>query len=105
MLFDEQIMTFTEAAKALPSVNGRRIHVSTLWRWSQRGVGGIRLETRRLGGRVVTSKEALERFTSELATQSGPEAVEPVDKRPRLKTAVRQEAVADCKKYLKEEGL
>jgi len=67
MLHDEQILTFSEAAKVLPAVNGKRPHCSTLWRWARRGVQGVRLETRRIGGRFVTSAEALERFTKTLA--------------------------------------
>jgi len=67
MLQDEQILTFTEAAKILPKINGRRPHPSTLWRWARRGINGLYLETRRVGGRFVTSAEALERFTKALA--------------------------------------
>ncbi len=70
MLHDEQIVTFSEAAKALPKVNGRRPHASTIWRWARKGIQGVRLETRRLGGRFVTSLEALERFTKTLAETS-----------------------------------
>lgn len=67
MLRDEQILTFSEAAKTLPRVNGRRPHASTLWRWARKGIQGIHLETRRLGGRFVTSLEALDRFSERLA--------------------------------------
>lgn len=67
MLQDEQVLTFSEATKALPPVNGKRPHASTIWRWARKGVNGIRLETRRLGGRFVTSIEALERFSKALA--------------------------------------
>jgi len=67
MLHDEQIITFSEAAKSLPAINGRKPHASTIWRWARKGVNGIRLETRRLGGRFVTSLEALERFSEKLA--------------------------------------
>lgn len=67
MLFDEEPLTLTEATKALPSLNGRRLHVSTLWRWARKGVHGVQLETRRIGVRIVTSREALERFTKTLA--------------------------------------
>jgi hypothetical protein len=71
VLFDEELLTFTEAAKSLPAVNGSRLHPATIWRWSTKGVRGIRLETRKLGGRSLTSKEALERFTTALA-EAGP---------------------------------
>ena len=67
MLSSEKVVSFTEAAKLLPEINGRRIHPSALWRWARKGVKGVRLETRRLGGRFVTSMEAIERFSKALA--------------------------------------
>ena len=67
MLQTETVMTFAEAAAKLPRLNGKRIHTSTLWRWARKGIGGIRLETRRIGSRFVTSIEALDRFTKALA--------------------------------------
>ena len=68
MLNNEQILSFTEAAKCLPPINGRRVHASTVWRWGRKGVCGVKLEILRLGGRFVTSAEALERFAVALAT-------------------------------------
>ena len=73
MLTNETILSFSEAAARLPRVNGKRIHPSSLWRWARKGVRGVRLETRLLGGRLVTSLEALERFTTRLADIYPPE--------------------------------
>lgn len=67
MLHDEKVLTFSEAARHLPRVNGRRPHASTIWRWARRGISGVKLETRRIGARFVTSVQALERFTAALA--------------------------------------
>lgn len=69
MLHDETILTFSEAAARLPLVNGKRPHASTVWRWARKGIGvqGIKLEALKLGGRFVTSFEALERFGRALA--------------------------------------
>jgi hypothetical protein len=67
----EQIRTLSQAAQELPG----RPHVSTLWRWSRRGVRGVTLETVSIGGRRYTSREALGRFTAALSdhhTASGP---------------------------------
>lgn len=66
-LQSEGLLSLADAAKALPRINGRRIHVSTLWRWSRKGVRGVRLEHVRLGHRVCTSLEALNRFAKALA--------------------------------------
>ena len=66
MLNNEQILTFSEAANALPPIGGKRPHASTIWRWARKGCRGVRLEVRRLGGRFVTSIEALDRFSKTL---------------------------------------
>ncbi|MGB2985455.1 MAG: DUF1580 domain-containing protein [Phycisphaerae bacterium] len=67
MLHDEHVVTFSEAARSLPKVNGRRPHASSIWRWVRKGIRGVKLESRRVGGRFVTSLEALERFSKALA--------------------------------------
>ncbi len=73
---DEQLITLTEATKALPTVNGKRPAICTLWRWCRKGLRGVFLaeyvrvgrETRLrrgFGGQVCTTREALLRFFSE----------------------------------------
>ena len=60
---DENCCRLTEAAKFLPrGRSGKRVHVATLYRWSQRGIKGVKLETIRIGGTTYTSTEALQRF-------------------------------------------
>jgi hypothetical protein len=46
---------------------GRPLHVSTIYRWHLRGIGGICLEAFRVGGTLCTSVEALQRFFDRLA--------------------------------------
>jgi hypothetical protein len=58
----ENLITLTQAAKLLPSNNGKRIAVSTLFRWATRGLRGVRLESRRFGRRIYTTPEALDAF-------------------------------------------
>ena len=69
MLANERSITLSEAAKVLPEVNGRRPHAATVWRWARKGINGVRLETCRVGGRYVTSIEALERFSRKLNSE------------------------------------
>jgi hypothetical protein len=45
---------------------GKRIHVATVHRWAQRGLRGVRLETLRAGGALVTSEAAITRFFERL---------------------------------------
>ncbi|WP_417851295.1 DUF1580 domain-containing protein [Thalassoglobus sp.] len=60
----ETILTFREAAEHIPGSP----HLSTLHRWVKYGLKGIRLESCLVGGRRVTSLEAVGRF-SEAITQ------------------------------------
>jgi len=57
----EQLLTLSEAAALLPG----RPSVATLWRWRTRGAHGRRLESVVLGGKVFTSREALQRFAEQ----------------------------------------
>jgi hypothetical protein len=78
-LQSEDVVTLTRAAKLLPKNDrDKPVHVSTLYRWATRGVGSggqkVRLETLRLGGVRVTSREALQRFAERVtALEDGDE--------------------------------
>jgi len=64
---NEKLVSMSEARKAVQARTGRRLDVSTLWRWAMRGVHGVRLEHIRAGRELRTSREAIERFYSRLA--------------------------------------
>ena len=67
-LSQETVLSFNEAAGRVPSYRpGRKTHVATLHRWAKEGVRGIKLDSARLGGRLVTSAEALQRFSDKLS--------------------------------------
>ncbi len=66
-LVSEQALSLSEATRALPPVDGRRPHASTIFRWCKRGLRGVHLEYVRIGNRVCTSREALSRFANRLA--------------------------------------
>ena len=71
-LTTETVISLTEAAKRLPARrSGKRPHVATLYRWSQRGCRGVRLETCQVGGTRCTSVEALQRFVNQLSKSTG----------------------------------
>lgn len=66
-LKNETTITLTQAARLLPpSRRGRPVTLSCILRWLINGVrtasGVVRLEGMRLGGRWLTSEEALQRF-------------------------------------------
>jgi hypothetical protein len=62
---NEQLVPLPDVPKILPMRgNGKRIHISAVYRWAQRGIRGTRLEVVRVGGTTYTSREALQRFAS-----------------------------------------
>lgn len=66
-LLTESTLSLSQAACELPKLGGRKLHASSLWRWARKGVRGVKLEYVRLGGRILTSREALARFAQRLA--------------------------------------
>jgi len=55
-LLAENRISMTELARQLG------VTIPTIWRWRQRGIRGVRLETFMLGGRRFTTQEAHRRF-------------------------------------------
>lgn len=71
----EHLIPIRDVPRHLPSrPTGRRVHVSAVYRWIQRGVRGVRLEAIRIGGSTYTSTEALQRFADSLGKPSLAEA-------------------------------
>jgi hypothetical protein len=83
-LTSEQPISLAEAAALVPSSRGcERTATSTLFRWITVGArarhGGIvKLDGMRLGGRWVTSREALQRFAERLSAESPQEVASAV---------------------------
>lgn len=50
---------------------GKRLHVSTLFRWSSEGIRGVRLATVRCGGTRCVTRSSLIRFFEELHAAEG----------------------------------
>jgi len=69
----ETLVTLSRAAEHYPAVNGRHPHPSTVFRHAINGIDGMRLETVRVGGRLVTSVEAIERFIRAVSAAALPE--------------------------------
>lgn len=62
-LLTEDVISVSQAAREIPG----RPHFSTVWRWANRGIGGTKLATVNVGGRIFTSRQAVNRFL--VATQ------------------------------------
>ncbi len=105
MLETESVLPFSEAAARLPRFRGKRVNVSTIWRWARKGLHGQRLEVVRLGHRFLTSVEALDRFAAKLATIEIPPR-QPARERPRRPTASgRRRSVESAKRKLGRAGI
>ena len=99
-LNSEDVVSLTEATSLLPRRRrGKKPHVATLYRWAQRGVRGVRLETIQVGGTLCTSREALQRFCERL---SNPEAARSSAIRS---PAARERAVDRAGRELSEVGI
>ena len=101
------LLTLSQASKRLPRVNGKRIHVSTLWRWCRKGLKGIRLEYSRVGRTIMVSDAALNRFFTALA-QADVEQAESCNYKPRHKRrrpGNRQASIDQANEVLRNAGI
>ena len=105
-LDQKNLLSFRDAAAYLPQRNGRRIHVSSLYRWATRGVRSVILGTLQVGGYRFTSKEALQRFADRLTeARTAPEwsgARRPFRRRTAKQ---REEAIRRAEKELAKHGI
>ncbi|HSI34581.1 MAG: DUF1580 domain-containing protein [Phycisphaerae bacterium] len=61
-------LTQAQSVRWLPKRRGqRKPHPSTFFRWAQRGLRGVKLETIRVGGTLCTTEQALVRFFARLS--------------------------------------
>ena len=105
----ENLITLQEASRLLPRVNGKRINLSTLWRWCRKGLRGVNLEYLRVGSKIVTTHEAMQRFFTVLAQadKTGQTSSTANRKhRPRpTNSAARQQALAEANTILVRAGI
>jgi hypothetical protein len=96
----EHLLTLSAAAREVPNrASGRGVNVSTPWRWSLRGIRGIKLDTILIGGTRYTSREALQRFFVATTAAANGEAS------PSRTNPQRERAIADAERELTESGI
>jgi hypothetical protein len=62
-ILSEDVLSLAQARTELQNLTGIRPDKATMTRWIHKGVGGVKLEAIRLGGRsIFTSMQALNRF-------------------------------------------
>lgn len=101
----EQLLSLTEATRVVPALDGRRPHVSSIWRWCRKGVRGVKLEHLRVGRRVSTSKEALARFYENLANAPDPEPQRPASKSKKRTEKQKLRDVQEADQWLTKRGI
>jgi hypothetical protein len=84
----EHLLSITEAAKIFPG----RPHHATLWRYVLRGVGGIKLDSCKIGGKRRTSREAIERFVERSTAAAAGEPIPARTSKQRQRDIERAEA-------------
>lgn len=95
VLATESLLSLSQAANSLPG----KPHKNTIVRWSLNGVKGVRLETIMLGGRRMTSREALQRFIERTTAAANGET-------PPTRTArQRQSAIRQAETELAKAGI
>lgn len=63
----EELLTLTEVTKVLPKLKPHGVSSNCVWRWCRKGVKGVKLDYVRIGARMYTSTEALNRFANAVA--------------------------------------
>lgn len=71
VLLSEQRLTLSDLAKQ------ESVNMSTCWRWSLRGVRGVKLKTFSVGARRFTTREAFARFVEATTAVANGESATP----------------------------
>ena len=61
----ETLIPINQVPVHLEKITGKRPHIASIYRWIQKGIAGVQLETLIIGGTRLTSTEALDRFFQE----------------------------------------
>lgn len=84
---DERVLPIADLAEFVPTFHGKRICLSTLYRWVKRGISigdgeRVQLEATFIGGRLCSSVEALERFQEAVTAAKQGESVPVFESKP-----------------------
>lgn len=107
---ENQFLTLAQAAKRIPTSNGKGVSTQTMFRWVSQGCRGVRLESVRFGRRICVTPQALQDFAEKLATvweQGRPQSPASNDcKHTRPRTAAQRErAVKAAEANLRKKGV
>jgi hypothetical protein len=100
----ETMLSLAQAARILPpGRKGRPTSLSCVLRWILTGIrlpsgGVVRLEAVRLGGRWLTSREALQRFATALTPRLEGAADPPAPRPPAARQRASEKAAAELER-------
>lgn len=98
---EEHVISLNDAVRLLPKRReGKRPHVSCVYRWTTSGCRGVILESVQIGGTRCTSVEALQRFFAALGVAGQPAALSPPGT-----NLERQRAIARAERELDDAGI
>lgn len=102
-LFDEDLIPLRHVADLLPrSAAGKAVHPNTLRRWASTGLNGVQLETVRVGGRIYSTKGAVEAFVQAVSCSA---ASQPILSTPGGGPACQRATRPRTARILKEAGI
>lgn len=110
-VINENVLSLSGAARSVPAVDrGKRPNPSTVFRWIREGVRvasgeRVHLESARIGSRLVTSAEALERFFARLAEADSEGARDPHPSQPDTAPASARRRTAEAEARCEQLGV
>jgi hypothetical protein len=88
----EELLPIGRAARLIPGRRqGKSIYVNTVWRWCVKGIKGIKLKSKMVGGQRCTTRRWLREFFEELSALSSRSAINP----PRPRTPGQRQAASE----------
>ena len=97
----QDAIPINEVPRRLPRRGGKKVHISTVWRWVNRGVRGVKLESLTIGGRRYVRPEALEVFLEAL---NRPQTAAPQPQQPTQRRREAERAAREVARILGERG-
>jgi len=102
-LSESKLIPISEVPPLLPRFGSKKIHKSTVWRWCSKGLKGVRLEHVKIGRRICTTRDALDRFFDSLAEKDTMEGFRvPTDSDSQVRH--RRHQITDAKRTLEDAG-
>ena len=100
------LIPLNEVPRRLPRRNGKRLHISTVYRWTCKK--GVYLEHWRIGRSIYTTEDALMKFFRDMADAVGQQTTTAVSTRKprrRASSSARQREIDEANSILIKAGI